>query len=135
MTHCRLYILLAFFISLFRCLVYFIKHEKVTKVKITEPAWKIKEVRDVAYAYTSTIRTFMGFRAIIFGWGLTISEHHIVSQLARLSLFFDMLILSMLVRHFWSVASAQEKSVVQYGSKAALYVQSFLVLSGLLIYV
>lgn len=135
MTHCRLYILLAFFVSLFRCVTYFIKREKVTKIKITESAWRIKAVCDAADAYTSTIRTFMGFRTVIFGWGLTIHEHHVVAELARLSLLFDMVILFMLVRHFWSVDAGQEKSIVQYRSRAALYVQYLLVFSGFLIFV
>lgn len=135
MTHCKLYIYIAFAFSAFRCLVYIIKKETVTKVKITPAAWKIKEVRDTAYAYTSTIRSFMAFRTLVFGWGTTISEPHIIKQLAHISVLFDIYIFLSLLSHFGYFGLTKFESAVQYQSKSALYLQLVLVLSGILIFV
>lgn len=132
MSHCKLYLFVAFAFSVFRCLMYFIQHERVSKVKITPAAWKIKEVRDVALVYTAQIRLFMGFRAMVFGWGLTIKEAHIICQLGYLSLFFDVYIWTRLYR--MKNHGRNNVSAVQYQNNVALYLQTLLVFSGVLLF-
>lgn len=131
-----MYLFIAFAFSLFRFVMYALYHEHVTKVKIDSSAWKIKEVREVAMAYTGSIRTFMGFRALVFGWGLTLVEQNIVSQLAHLSLFVDIYLWVMLLRHYRAVSSINKKEAgaIQYQNNIPLYLQTCLVLSGILIF-
>lgn len=56
------YLGVIFAISAFRTIVYTLAPEAPARVKISKEAWDDTRVREVAIAWTSTIRTFMAFR-------------------------------------------------------------------------
>lgn len=52
-------------VTAFRVMVYTVDLEMPSKVKISEAGWADPRIREVTYAWTSTIRTFMGFRLLM----------------------------------------------------------------------
>lgn len=131
MSHCRMYLILASAFSLFRFIMYHLRHEYVTKVKITPVAWQNSDVRDIAFQYTAQIRLFMGFRALVYGWGASLIETPISCQLAYISLFVDIYLLL----NLFSLFNGNKRSgIVKYQSKAPLYIQFTLVCTGILIF-
>jgi len=87
-----------FAVNLFRTLMYIFQHEHVTRVKVSKQAWEQPPVREVMYAYTSMIRTFMAFRAAICFWAaLYLEQGPVLTNLVCVMLSFDMFMMTKLL--------------------------------------
>ena len=68
-----IYLWVCLAINAFRVAMYTFQPEAVAKVKMSKQAWEDLNIREVMYAQTGMIRTFMAFRLIICAWALLIS--------------------------------------------------------------
>jgi len=68
MTFFSSFLLFTGAINLFRAVVYFINQKYVTEVKIAKEKQGNADILEVAYAFTSTIRTLMLFRTCVIAW-------------------------------------------------------------------
>ncbi len=120
------------FISLVRISVYCHDIEHVTKVKVTQAAWKDPRIREVMYAYSYAVFLFLCFRHVIFMWATYLPESVNKRLLCSIVWAFDVY---MCYRIFFPYKKTQgnEESVMQHQQKALppKILQSSLVLSGI----
>mmetsp|Transcript_87 Transcript_87/g.167 ORF Transcript_87/g.167 Transcript_87/m.167 type:complete len:167 (+) Transcript_87:44-544(+) len=98
-------------LSAFRVLVYLCRLEKVTKIKISKKDWEDLRVREVAYAWTKQIRTFMLFRVVVYGMGSLLQSRGERNILAVVSFGIDVLLLCVLVYSYWLKSTRGQRSV------------------------
>lgn len=106
--------------------MYTFQHELVTKVKVSKQAWEEPAVREVMYAYTSMIRTYMAFRAAVCGWAALYVQDEITAEtLAYILLAFDLFLMTKLMLKDNS-KTMQHQNILVPG-----FIQASLCLSGI----
>jgi hypothetical protein len=96
--------------------MYFIKLEDVTKVKISKKDWEEFRIRELAYAWTKQIRTFMMFRMIVYGLGSMMENRGERNMLAVVSFLFDIYILFVLISMLWMKPKQGVRTIFVHGN-------------------
>ena len=104
------YLLCNLVLYLFRCFMYTIQFDRVSREKVKPEKWENADVRAAIYKYSSAVYQYMWVKCIIYGWGAYLNDPTARNQLAYICLGLESLVLLLLLREDFITTSQSEIS-------------------------